>query len=895
MREEDVGRAIGVLSSGRTKAVLVHGNADMDAVGSAYAIARCFPGCAVFAPDGLDRVSKMVLGKMEATAREGLGEGFDDVVVVDTSSPEQINAPEGFAPALVVDHHSPTGGWSNAGVFLCDESRTSCCEIVKEIIDRAGVPIPRDAALMLLGGMLTDSGHFQFARPPMLEAFADLMERHGIEMDEAMGLVEAEVSISERIAMLKAAGRVKYERVGQLIVASSSAGSFEASSCRALLGAGADVAFVGSQREGEFRISGRATQEAVRKGIRLGEIMSRVGSESMCDGGGHDGAAGLSGTGDVEAALAMCVENAMDAMRAIRAREDAGRLPDLKGRWPSPELLQALDDGLDGLVVLRVLGEVRAHRREGPVHAVGDPGLEVHGREAAAVVRGPELLVRGEVEGPAVLLGAVDVHGALPGEDDVPAQHHHRVDVLVLLLGRAVGLLHLPGYVLLRVEDRDVPGGVALGHLGLDRVHPVAALEAGQEGGVEGYGLPPPELVRRVPGEHVGPALVQAGVAEVHVHVEDVRGLEDGVEQLGGVDLGLVLGPAHDRHGPLDAGERRRLPDVDDHLPVPLVGDHVAGVPEDHAVPGHAEGYEAVLHVPGAGLDVAHVAAELVVDVGVPVGPEYGHLEARVAEVPYLLRHEDPPEVDEPRGLEPYVRSRMLLGLEERPELLIRDGLHRVPGDEGEPLFDVHGNRPPMCDFIKMGVAHGGAMELRALRESVLNGPVVDVGGYPYFVSPLSDGVPRVEPEALAEAVDGLAEAMDLDCDVLLAPEAMGIPVAAGLALRTGLPFLVARRKPYGLPGEIALTRSTGYSVSGLYINGLEPGERVAFVDDVLDTGGTLRAVAEALRGAGVELTEAGAVFCRSRDPAALSAEVGVPLRWLLRVGVRGGRPAIIE
>ena len=71
-----VDEIIEALSSDRTKAVLVHGNADMDAVGSAYAIARCFPNCAIFAPDGVDRVARMVAIKMETTIREGAGEGF---------------------------------------------------------------------------------------------------------------------------------------------------------------------------------------------------------------------------------------------------------------------------------------------------------------------------------------------------------------------------------------------------------------------------------------------------------------------------------------------------------------------------------------------------------------------------------------------------------------------------------------------------------------------------------------------------------------------------------------------------------------------------------------------------------------------------------------------------
>ncbi len=317
---------IETLSSDRTKAVLVHGNADMDAIGSAYAIARCFPNCAIFAPDGVDRVARMVATKMETTVREGAGEGFEMRVVVDTSSPEQLG--EGFEGAdVVIDHHMPTGRWDGVPLFLCDPNRTSCCEIVKEVLDAAGIDIPRDAALMLLGGMLTDSGHFQFAKPAMMRTFADLMESAGIDMDEAMLLVQAEASISERIAMLKAVGRVRFERVGQMIVATSSAGSFEASSCRALLSCGADIAFVGSQRENAFRISGRATQDAVRKGVHLDEIVAKVGGETDSDGGGHGGAAGINGVGDVEAMLMICMENTMDVMRSIKAREDAERLP----------------------------------------------------------------------------------------------------------------------------------------------------------------------------------------------------------------------------------------------------------------------------------------------------------------------------------------------------------------------------------------------------------------------------------------------------------------------------------------------------------------------------------------------------------------------------------------
>ena len=288
------------LRQGR-KVVLVHGNADMDALGSAYALSKAFPEADVYAPNGLDRVTRMVSEKMDVAILEQCDLScYDRVVVVDTSSPEQLEGVSDIpGNAIVIDHHKPTGKWDFVDTFYCDDTRTSCCEIIKELIDAAGIPITRDMGLMLLGGMLTDSGHFQFARPAMLPAFADIMSRCGIEMDEAMELTQAPVSMSERIAMMKAIERTRFDRVGEMIVAISFGGSFEAS----------------------FRLSARATQEAVRKGIHLGEIMSGIGEETMSDGGGHGGAAGLTGIGDTEAMLNICMSRTMDVFRDIKKRE----------------------------------------------------------------------------------------------------------------------------------------------------------------------------------------------------------------------------------------------------------------------------------------------------------------------------------------------------------------------------------------------------------------------------------------------------------------------------------------------------------------------------------------------------------------------------------------------
>ncbi|MDR3283137.1 MAG: DHH family phosphoesterase [Candidatus Methanoplasma sp.] len=302
------------------KVIFVHGNADMDAVGSAYALSRCFPPADIFAPSGVDRVAGMVAEKLGISVLEECDvDSYDLVVVVDTSSPEQFKPAVAKIPAgsVVIDHHAPTGKWGDVWL-LCDETRVSCCEIVYDMMNECGIPPERDVAFALLGGMLTDSGHFQYGDPRMLRSFASVMEKSGIHMDEAIHLTRAPTNMSERVAMLKAVGKSKFERIGDMIVAGSTGGSFEASSCKALMQAGADIAFVGSQRDGEFRVSARASQESVRRGIHLGNMLGELSGETCTEGGGHGGAAGLSGVGDAEAMVHMCMMRTMEEFRRVR-------------------------------------------------------------------------------------------------------------------------------------------------------------------------------------------------------------------------------------------------------------------------------------------------------------------------------------------------------------------------------------------------------------------------------------------------------------------------------------------------------------------------------------------------------------------------------------------------
>lgn len=146
---------------------------------------------------------------------------------------------------------------------------------------------------------------------------------------------------------------------------------------------------------------------------------------------------------------------------------------------------------------------------------------------------------------------------------------------------------------------------------------------------------------------------------------------------------------------------------------------------------------------------------------------------------------------------------------------------------------------------------------LERLKQSLEECPVVRRGEYDYFIHPLTDGIPNVEPALLREVACAMVRMMNLDrVDKIVTAEAMGIHIGTSLSLMTDIPLNVMRKRSYSLPGEIAVHQSTGYSKGELYLNGIIPGDRVVIIDDVCSTGGTMVALIDALTLAGAEVVD---------------------------------------
>ena len=185
-------------------------------------------------------------------------------------------------------------------------------------------------------------------------------------------------------------------------------------------------------------------------------------------------------------------------------------------------------------------------------------------------------------------------------------------------------------------------------------------------------------------------------------------------------------------------------------------------------------------------------------------------------------------------------------------------------------------------------------MALELLKASVAESAVVQRGDYEYMVHPLTDGIPKVDPRMLSEVADAMAGMCNMDCDTILTVEALGIPLATALSLRTGKPYSIVRKRMYGLPGEVNLSQVTGYSKSSLFINGLNAGDKVVIIDDVVSTGGTLWALVEALKKMQVKIVDIITVFEKTDKKPEIERKLGIPIKTLVKVEALNGKVRVV-
>ncbi len=314
-------KAIAGLIAERRVLVTAHRNADPDALSSSlvfYRLAAWLGGKTIYSlPEGVSHASKRLaqslgvdLGALLTEPSSIDWDAVEVVAVLDTASIEQLGVFSehiGAKKLVVVDHHASSTLARQADIAIYDPAAKATAELVYMLSSCLGYPLQGVEAGLLLAGIVYDTKRFILASPRVLRVAASLLVK-GASMDAVLAAFQPEpMDVSERIARLKAAQRMKVLRAGEVLVAVTRVSAFEASAARGILDLGADIAVVISPQGPKTRVVARAKKNVVEKlGISLGkDLMERLGKEYGGSGGGHDvAAAALINTNPDEALLA---------------------------------------------------------------------------------------------------------------------------------------------------------------------------------------------------------------------------------------------------------------------------------------------------------------------------------------------------------------------------------------------------------------------------------------------------------------------------------------------------------------------------------------------------------------------------------------------------------------
>ena len=281
-------------------------NGDMDTIGSAVALSSAHPNlmaCGLH----LGRTAKRMVESLQAPFRKLSDQQtvwppiLGGVIVVDAAAPGQvgITLPAGV-PVCVLDHHATCDWQLGEKDLLLQWDVRATTQIVDSYLTKHS-PQSRSLVVrkMLLAGLLTDTGRFRHADKGAFQTAVDLLTGEDLDYAAFVEYIETDTTTpSERGSLLRGLERAKSIDSGAWNVVHTSSGTLEGRLASLLIGTGAEIALVSRFRDGETRLTARASRHTTMKGIHLGELMSSVAEQIGGEGGGHDGAAGWSGKTD---------------------------------------------------------------------------------------------------------------------------------------------------------------------------------------------------------------------------------------------------------------------------------------------------------------------------------------------------------------------------------------------------------------------------------------------------------------------------------------------------------------------------------------------------------------------------------------------------------------------
>ncbi|MFH1199820.1 MAG: DHH family phosphoesterase, partial [Candidatus Micrarchaeota archaeon] len=299
MRRLDFNGLVDALRSLRGRTVVTgHSLEDVDALSSSAVLAAIL-GADVRVIDRENAQAKAVGEKLGLHVEPFGGDlsnlnRWDNLVFVDVSSSAMLGVladalPSFHGKVIAVDHHAH-GNPLNCD-YYCDESKSSCSEIIADVAVALGRRLNGRQASLLALGVLSDSARLKSASSGTVISLAGLLAQSPADFADLQSVLDVHHTPFERIEAIQSVQSASIERKGDAVAAFCAVKSHEHNAAEALVSLGADIAVALNGANGKISVI-KGGNPAVAA-VHCGELARAVAGEFGGSGGGHEMVAGL--------------------------------------------------------------------------------------------------------------------------------------------------------------------------------------------------------------------------------------------------------------------------------------------------------------------------------------------------------------------------------------------------------------------------------------------------------------------------------------------------------------------------------------------------------------------------------------------------------------------------
>ena len=180
---------------------------------------------------------------------------------------------------------------------------------------------------------------------------------------------------------------------------------------------------------------------------------------------------------------------------------------------------------------------------------------------------------------------------------------------------------------------------------------------------------------------------------------------------------------------------------------------------------------------------------------------------------------------------------------------------------------------------------------MKELISAFNNQPLVWVKDRNFLVNPLLDHMPTTTFDLLEDTIKSLSQLTDFSkANKLVGEEDRGGFLVALMAYYHKLSFGMVKWNPNGLNGHISVDFRNAYTEGKMYLSGVEKGDRIILVEDLVDSGGSIIAMIELLRKCEVEIIDVIVIAEKEeyKGIERIKKETGIDIKHLLKFSSMG-------